>query len=161
MYIYLLFSQTIDYFMVKNLLLLWILQLFYFAFPADLYQWITVSSRIHISLFILQCFSAFTQFVWLWRFIISLVLYPDTDLLLALIQEHVLWFIIHPCHQQQPGALWNIRTLPKFRCFQEDASLQIRTINVVQHPTVTFCSHVLIFSNFCHDKTLQRQLNNI
>lgn len=45
MCIYLLFSQTIVYFMVKNLLLLWILQLFQFAFLADLFQWITVSSR--------------------------------------------------------------------------------------------------------------------
>lgn len=89
------------------------------------------------SLFNLQCFSVFTQFVWLWRFIISLDLYPDTDSLIALTQEHALWFIIYWYHQQHPGPLWDIRTLPKFSCFQEDASLQIRNINVVQHPAVT------------------------
>lgn len=141
MCICLLFCQTIGYFMVKNLLLLWIFQLFQFAFPADLYQWITVSSGIqsyqrHLDL---SC-SAFL-------YLHNLCGYGDLSSLcsgtqiqiffLVLTQEHALWFIIYWYHKPHPEPLWDIRTPSKFSCFQDDASLQTRTINAVQQPAVT------------------------
>lgn len=141
MCIYLLFSQTIGYFMVKNLLLLWILQLFQFAFLADLFQWITVSSRTqsyqtHLYLFNTVYFCIYTICVVMEIYHLSGLVprYRFTFSSNQIECTMIYYLLILPATSR---AIVRHQNSTQIQLLPRRWKLAIRTINVVQHPAVT------------------------